>query len=561
MGFKMRIRDLFLAVTVFCSAPVFAQSTASIDGYSGTAFSANYSSPSGWSDNSASVTPIVAMGSGALLRLAPVAINLASTAARAAAVQVVACPACFVAVVGVAALAAYLSRSGYTYDPVAQVIRRDLLINCPSSAYQAPPNNEPPDYLVTNVRYACEPSTRSDCPFFATTYYDYNNYNHGWNYNAKLSTCITQKADPTPAEVVNDLSSKGLPPPQMLQSWPKDKPLPVDPVKLPPVPNFITRGSPVPASTSNPSVAAEEAAKDAAARAGASPAVVAAAAGAAAAAVTAGKSIQAAIQAAVVAAGGVTATPAVIAAASAAAVAAAASPPPYYQPTTIVIPKSSYDSTADPLAVDVIPVNTPVYDKDKPTSVVPPIALPTNTTTAPPVSISGDPTSTTTANPTNSTVPPSTLNPTNPTTNISNPSSLASPTSNTTNNTTNTTNNTTINNITNGLDASAVGDMIKSAIASIPGLCSLFPDILACAKPQLDTPQTPDIPTKDAPVVAVSPDGGWSSGGSCPPPYQLGKWGAFDWTPTCTFFSMFRPLLIALAWVAAGLIFIRGMNA
>lgn len=90
-----------------------------------------------------------------------------------------------------------------------------------------------------------------------------------------------------------------------------------------------------------------------------------------------------------------------------------------------------------------------------------------------------------------------------------------------------------------------------------PGLCELFPDILACAKPKLDTPESQDIETKNV-EVQITPDSGWGpSDSSCPPP-RIIKAGTieFSFQPICDFMHGMRPIVIAMAWIAGAFILV-----
>lgn len=90
-----------------------------------------------------------------------------------------------------------------------------------------------------------------------------------------------------------------------------------------------------------------------------------------------------------------------------------------------------------------------------------------------------------------------------------------------------------------------------------PGLCDQYPDILACQKPNLDTPTAPDLPTKNVPV-SIIPDGGWgASSAQCPAPryvYPQGREIPIPFDLFCTYANGLRPVIIALAWLMAGFI-------
>lgn len=89
-----------------------------------------------------------------------------------------------------------------------------------------------------------------------------------------------------------------------------------------------------------------------------------------------------------------------------------------------------------------------------------------------------------------------------------------------------------------------------------PDLCDLYPDILACAKPELDTPKEDKINEQKV-NVAITPDGGWGSGGSCPAPRHInGANVDFEFTGICDFMTGIRPVVLAFAWLAAAMILI-----
>lgn len=85
-----------------------------------------------------------------------------------------------------------------------------------------------------------------------------------------------------------------------------------------------------------------------------------------------------------------------------------------------------------------------------------------------------------------------------------------------------------------------------------PGLCELYPDILACQK--LDVPDAQNIENKDV-NVSINPDSGWGpANGSCPAPRVLALHGLtteFSWQPMCDFASGIRGVILAVAWVIA----------
>lgn len=90
-----------------------------------------------------------------------------------------------------------------------------------------------------------------------------------------------------------------------------------------------------------------------------------------------------------------------------------------------------------------------------------------------------------------------------------------------------------------------------------PGLCDLYPDILACQKPNFDTPDIDQIQTTDA-SITITPDSGWGAeNASCPPARHLpGANVDFEFTTICNFMSGIRPVMIAVAWLMAAMILI-----
>lgn len=90
-----------------------------------------------------------------------------------------------------------------------------------------------------------------------------------------------------------------------------------------------------------------------------------------------------------------------------------------------------------------------------------------------------------------------------------------------------------------------------------PGLCDLYPDILACQKPNFDTPDIDQIQTTDA-SITITPDPGWGAeNASCPPARHLpGANVDFEFTTICNFMSGIRPVMIAVAWLMAAMILI-----
>lgn len=96
---------------------------------------------------------------------------------------------------------------------------------------------------------------------------------------------------------------------------------------------------------------------------------------------------------------------------------------------------------------------------------------------------------------------------------------------------------------------------VKPKPESDQGLCSLFPDILACAKPELDVPDGPAIEQQNR-DISITPDSGWGGGGgSCPASRHLaGANVDFSFTQICDGLSKFRPVILAFAWLSAAYI-------
>lgn len=90
--------------------------------------------------------------------------------------------------------------------------------------------------------------------------------------------------------------------------------------------------------------------------------------------------------------------------------------------------------------------------------------------------------------------------------------------------------------------------------------CEKYPDTLGCAN--LDIPVAEDLAKQTVPIALISPV---SVGGvgSCPAPMTasfLGQNVEVAFTPLCIFADTLRPLVLAIAWLSAGLIFIGGVR-
>lgn len=100
--------------------------------------------------------------------------------------------------------------------------------------------------------------------------------------------------------------------------------------------------------------------------------------------------------------------------------------------------------------------------------------------------------------------------------------------------------------------APPAGQSVQSKPDPTPGLCDLYPDILACQK--LDTPNSDELGKKEV-QITLTPDSGWGGGGSCPAPRHLnGANVDFEFTMFCNFMTGIRPVVLAMAWLAAAFI-------
>lgn len=97
------------------------------------------------------------------------------------------------------------------------------------------------------------------------------------------------------------------------------------------------------------------------------------------------------------------------------------------------------------------------------------------------------------------------------------------------------------------------------------GLCELFPDIVACAK--LGDIEAQDVPTQEK-TLQITPESGFGpANGTCPAPAQamVGIPGykvavEFSWQPMCDFANGIRPVVLAVAWLAAALMFVAAVR-
>lgn len=90
--------------------------------------------------------------------------------------------------------------------------------------------------------------------------------------------------------------------------------------------------------------------------------------------------------------------------------------------------------------------------------------------------------------------------------------------------------------------------------------CEKFPESLGCA--QLGT--APDVPigTESRSIAAIAPVS-VGGAGACPAPLTasfMGQTVSFSYDMPCQFASSLKPLILAIAWLSAGLIFIGGVR-
>lgn len=90
--------------------------------------------------------------------------------------------------------------------------------------------------------------------------------------------------------------------------------------------------------------------------------------------------------------------------------------------------------------------------------------------------------------------------------------------------------------------------------------CEQFPNSLGCA--ELGTVDDLAVPTETRSIAAISPV---SVGGvgACPAPLTasfMGQTVSFSYDMPCSFATSLKPLILAIAWLSAGLIFIGGVR-
>ncbi len=87
---------------------------------------------------------------------------------------------------------------------------------------------------------------------------------------------------------------------------------------------------------------------------------------------------------------------------------------------------------------------------------------------------------------------------------------------------------------------------------SKPSDCDKHPDLVQCK--ELGTPADEGALSSVSVGVASLTPVDLPGVASCPANVPLPHGSYFDWTPTCTYATALRPLVLALAWLAAGII-------
>jgi hypothetical protein len=93
-----------------------------------------------------------------------------------------------------------------------------------------------------------------------------------------------------------------------------------------------------------------------------------------------------------------------------------------------------------------------------------------------------------------------------------------------------------------------------------PGQCDKYPATLGCAN--LDTPTAEDLSTQARNISMITPVA-VGGAGVCPAPMTasfLGQNVSMSFDPLCQFANALRPLVLVLAWLSAGYIFIGGVK-
>jgi len=88
--------------------------------------------------------------------------------------------------------------------------------------------------------------------------------------------------------------------------------------------------------------------------------------------------------------------------------------------------------------------------------------------------------------------------------------------------------------------------------------CKLNPERIGCK--EFGTPEDTDLPTEERGVSAITPQS-FGGNASCPADIQLPKGAMFSWSYPCQMATGVKPFLLALAWLAAGLIVIGAVRS
>jgi hypothetical protein len=95
---------------------------------------------------------------------------------------------------------------------------------------------------------------------------------------------------------------------------------------------------------------------------------------------------------------------------------------------------------------------------------------------------------------------------------------------------------------------------------STPSQCEQFPNSLGCANLDQVTPDP--LSTESRSISMISPES-IGGAGACPADMStafLGHTVTFSFAPLCTYANALRPLVLALAWLSAGILFIGGVK-
>lgn len=125
------------------------------------------------------------------------------------------------------------------------------------------------------------------------------------------------------------------------------------------------------------------------------------------------------------------------------------------------------------------------------------------------------------------------------------------------------TTNTTTTNITNNQgDTTTTTETTTNAGSDDKGMCTMYPDSLACMKP--GAPPTDPAPTPKTFPISIEPMA-FPGQGACPVPIGFSVFGAayaFEWTPFCDALTAWvRPIVLVLSIAAAAMIFVGGLKS